>query len=166
MIRRLSKLVGIILAVFGLYQVYDVLAEKTGYELFSIIIISTIAIIWILYEFIRNIYNPFVFRFFNTEPIVDTLITNIKIELFINEKGDAISHSYRTYIFEKIPKLWETYDTLFVKGEFSGNIGDYYESNDAVVTSFKRLANNKILVFWRPKETQIKPHVPYKHHYI
>jgi len=150
MIKRLSKLVGFILALFGLFQVFEVLVVKTGHEFLAILVISSITFIWFLYEFIKNIYNPFVFRFFTAKPITDALITSIKIELFINEVGEATSHSYRTYIFEKRPRVWETYDTLFVKGEFCGNIGNYYESDDAVVVSFKRLAKKQSPCFLAP----------------
>lgn len=166
MTERVSKFIGFLLAMFGLYELFTTISQKTGNTYIAFVIATVLVSLWLVYEFIRYIYNPFVFRFFRAKPITDGLITNIKIELYIDELGNAISHSWRTYVFQKIPKKWDTYDTLFVKGEFLENIEAYYESNDAIATSYKKLSKNKILVFWKPKDSKIKPNIPYIHHYI
>ena len=165
MIEKLSKFVGFLLASFGLYQLYEFVAMQLGNQLSGLFVVLSVFSVWGAYQFIQNVFNPFVYKYFNVKPLSDALITSIKIELCINEAGEAVSNSWRTFVFRHSPKKWETYDTLFVKGRFTGNINEYYQSNDSDVDTYKKLTKNKILVYWQPKLNEIKPFVPYTHHY-
>ena len=165
MFQRLSKITGLLLTLFGVYQIFEYMSEALGNTILSLAVVFGLVVIWLFYELVRYVYNPFVFKFFSAKPIVDALITNVKIELFVDESGQATSHSWRTYIFKSEVREWETFDTLFVKGSFLNNIGDYYQSDDSKVTSHRRLKGNRVLVFWKPETEKIYPHIPYEHHY-
>lgn len=129
------------------------------------LILGSILAIWLSYEITIYVLNPFVFKFFGTKPITSGLITEAKTCLKIDAHGEAFSDSWRTYVYRVRPTSSELYDTLFVSGHFRGDVSKIYMSEDANLRSYKILKTGVLLIFWTPKNSTIRPLIPYVHHY-
>lgn len=165
MTKRLSALVQLLLAIYGLYEVYKTLSYHFSSNFIPLLILLAVVVIWLSYEIVVYIVNPFVFRFFNAKPITSGKITELSVEMFIAKNGEAYTHSWRTFVYHSTPSQLELYDTLFVSGRFSGDLQTIYFSEDATVQSHKLIRQNVLLVFWAPKTGKVRPLLPYTHHY-
>lgn len=162
----LAKVVTLTLVLFGLVQLGQWSWGSIGGVWGALALFAVAALLLGSRKLWIYLYNPLVYRFFAVPRFDDCKVLDSEATVTIGEDGDTIVDTWRTYIYDSVPKRWNLFDTLQSNEGFEDvSIPDVYHSEDAVPRKWMRKAQDRMVVYWAPKEGSIEALVPYRHHF-
>jgi hypothetical protein len=155
------SIITVIVTLWGVVSIYKDLASWAGSKsaAFVIAILLGLLVLFVLASLlIPSVYRQYSLPFGERYILLET---HRKCDL--DETGNAIISSARTYLFFAEPNEIDLSDTVFAAGDTQ--IDDLaYNSSDSIRVDYEQISDNIRRIFWRPKGDEIKIGSPYTHH--
>jgi hypothetical protein len=91
------------------------------------------------------------------------ILTKVVRTWRIDEKGDAVIATEKTFLFYAAPDPLDLSDTAFGSGQYElKTLG--YISRDSEAVDYEKLEGSMHRIFWKPKSGEIRIGEPYVHH--